>query len=104
MGAPVCSMGEEGRQITMDAGFDEFAAEETRRLFGLARVLSGNDHDAWDLTQETLAKVSARWDRLEHHDHMAAYARTTLSNLHKNAGRRRREVLVADPLDPSAVD
>jgi RNA polymerase sigma factor (sigma-70 family) len=88
----------------MQVVFEEFAAAETTRLLGLARVLCGNDHDAWDLTQEALERVSARWDRLDHHDHMAAYARKTLANLHKNAHRRRREVLVADPLDPAATE
>jgi RNA polymerase sigma factor (sigma-70 family) len=88
----------------MEPGFEDFAAVETTRLFGLARVLCGNDHDAWDLTQDALAKVSAAWDRLDHHDHMAAYARKTLANLHKNMRRRRREVLVADPLDPAAPE
>lgn len=88
----------------MDIGFDEFAAAETARLLGLTRVLCGNDHDAWDLTQDALARVSARWDRLAHHDNVAAYARTTLANLHKNSRRRRREVLVADPPDPAAVE
>ncbi|HEY0952108.1 SigE family RNA polymerase sigma factor [Nocardioides sp.] len=88
----------------MELGFDEFAAVETTRLFGLARVLCGNEHDAWDLTQETLTRVSARWGRLAHHDNMAAYARTTLANLHKNARRRRREVLVAVPPDPATRD
>ena len=87
----------------MEIGFDEFAAVETTRLLGLARVLCGNDHDAWDLTQETLARVSARWDRLAHHDNLPAYARTTLANLHRNARRRRREVLVAEPLDRAAA-
>ena len=43
----------------MEVGFEEFAAVETARLFGLARVLCGNDHDAWDLTQEALARVSS---------------------------------------------
>ncbi|WP_395694415.1 sigma-70 family RNA polymerase sigma factor [Nocardioides sp.] len=92
-----------GRQATVEIGFDEFAAVETTRLLGLARVLCGNDHDAWDLTQETLARVSARWDRLAHHDNLPAYARTTLANLHRNARRRRREVLVAEPLDRAAA-
>lgn len=85
-------------------GFAEFAAVETPRLLGLARVLSGSDHDAWDLTQETLTRVSARWDRLAHHDNMGAYARTTLANLHRNARRRRREVPVAEPADVGVVD
>jgi RNA polymerase sigma-70 factor (sigma-E family) len=89
---------------TMELGFEEFAAVETTRLFGLARVLCGNEHDAWDLTQETLTRVSARWDRLAHHDNVAAYARTTLANLHRNSRRRRREVLVAEPPDPVAGD
>lgn len=88
----------------VELGFDEFAAVETTRLFGLARVLSGNEHDAWDLTQDTLARVSSRWDRLSHHDNMAAYARKTLANLHKNSRRRRRELLVADPPDPAAPE
>lgn len=88
----------------MAMGFDEFAAVETTRLFGLARVLCGNEHDAWDLTQETLTRVSARWDRVAHHDNMAAYARTTLANLHKNSRRRRREVLLAEPPDPAVHD
>src|SRR6476661_494727 len=65
----------------MEVGFEEFAAVETARLFGLARVLCGN-----------------------HHDNMAAYARKTLANLHKNWHRRRREVLLADPLDPAAPE
>lgn len=84
----------------MELGFEEFAAVETTRLFGLARVLCGNEHDAWDLTQETLTRVSARRGRLAPHDSMGAYARTTLANLHRNSRRRRREVLVADPPDP----
>src|SRR6478752_4612486 len=88
----------------MELGFDEFAAVESTRLFGLARVLCGNEHDAWDLTQDTLARVSARWDRLAHHDNMGAYARTTLANLHKNSRRRRRELLLADPPDPPATE
>ena len=86
----------------MEIGFEEFAAAETRRLLGLARVLCGNDHDAWDLTQDALTRVSRRWDRLAHHDNLGAYARTTLVNLHKNARRRRREVPVADPPDRAA--
>jgi RNA polymerase sigma factor (sigma-70 family) len=97
-------MGERKAQITVRAGFDEFAAAETTRLFGLARVLSGNDHDAWDLTQEALSRVSARWDRLAHHDNMAAYTRKTLANLHKNSRRRRRDLLVADPRDLAAPE
>ncbi|MFT3873404.1 MAG: SigE family RNA polymerase sigma factor [Nocardioides sp.] len=85
-------------------GFAEFAAAETPRLFGLARVLCGNDHDAWDLTQEALTRVSARWDRLAHHDNMAAYARKTLANLHKSSHRRRREVLVAHLPEPGVAE
>jgi RNA polymerase sigma factor (sigma-70 family) len=85
-------------------GFEAFAAAETPRLFGLARVLCGNEHDAWDLTQDTLARVSRRWDRLAHRENMGAYARKALTNLHKNSRRRRREVLVAEPLDRGSTD
>src|SRR4051812_38868855 len=46
------------------AGFEEFAAAETPRLLRIAYGLTGNPHDAWDLVQESLVRVAARWHRL----------------------------------------
>ena len=48
----------------MDGGtqqdFAEFAAAQTRPLLGFAHALTANPHDAWDLTQETFARMGAR--------------------------------------------
>ncbi|GAA4677423.1 sigma-70 family RNA polymerase sigma factor [Nocardioides nanhaiensis] len=76
-------------------GFEEFATAQQRRLLGLAHALTGNPHDAWDLTQETLARVAARWRRI---DDAGAYARTTMVRLNTDTWRRwRRERPSADP-------
>jgi RNA polymerase sigma-70 factor (sigma-E family) len=72
------------------ADFDEFVAVELPRLLGLARALSGGDHDAWDLVQETLARVGTRWSRLDHGHATASYARTTLVRLNIDRLRRLR--------------
>lgn len=40
--------------------FEEFVDAEMPRLLGLARALTGNGHDAWDLAQETLVRVGLR--------------------------------------------
>lgn len=80
--------------------FDEFAAAELPRLLGLARALTGNDHDAWDLVQESLARVGARWHRLEAVHDVGAYTRTVLVRLNiDRLRRRRREVTTAEPAD-----
>lgn len=91
------------------ADFDEFVAVELPRLLGLARALSRDEHDAWDLTQETLARVGARWSRLDHGHATAAYARTTLVRLNIDRLRRLRREWPAGrigdrPSDPPAVE
>lgn len=76
--------------------FEEFAAAQQRRLLGLAHALTGNPHDAWDLTQETLARVAARWRRID--GDAVGYARTTMVRLNTDTWRRwRRERPAADP-------
>ena len=47
----------------MDEDFEDFVAVQTRPLLGLAHALTANPHDAWDLTQETLARLGERWHR-----------------------------------------
>jgi RNA polymerase sigma-70 factor (sigma-E family) len=77
-------------QGTVAADFDEFVVVELPRLLGLARALSGDEHDAWDLVQETLARVGTRWSRLDHGQATAAYARTVLVRLNVDRLRRLR--------------
>jgi RNA polymerase sigma-70 factor (sigma-E family) len=94
---------------TVAADFDEFVAVELPRLLGLARALSRDEHDAWDLVQETLARIGTRWSRLDHGHGTAAYARTTLVRLNIDRLRRLRREWptgrVGDrPVEPPSVD
>lgn len=85
-----------------DADFGEFVAAQTRPLLGLAHALTANPHDAWDLTQETLARLGERWGRTRL-DEPAAYARTVMVRLNIDRIRRlRRELplLGSPPEDP----
>ena len=76
----------------MDEEFGEFAAAQTRPLLGLAHALTANPHDAWDLTQETLARMGERWGR-SRFDEPAAYARTVMVRLNIDRLRRLRREL-----------
>ena len=85
--------------------FDAFVDAELARLHGYARVLTGNDHDAWDLTQETLVRIGLRWRRVRKDGNPAAYARTTMVRLNVDRFRRGgREHLVAAPPDRGISD
>ncbi len=73
-------------------GFAEFANAQARPLLGLAHALTANPHDAWDLTQETLARIGERWSRMQF-DEPAAYARTVMVRLNIDRIRRLRREL-----------
>lgn len=96
-------------------GFEEFAAVETPRLLRVAYGLTGNPHDAWDLVQEALVRVGARWWRLRNQN-PGGYAQTVLVRLDVDRHRRLkrelpvestgeddRPVLLDQPLDPQLV-
>jgi len=77
--------------------FEEFAAAYAARALKTAFVLTGNPHDAWDLSQETLGRVAERWRRI---DNPEAYANTVMTRLNIDRIRRiRREVITADVPD-----
>lgn len=77
----------------MHEDFETFVEAEMPRLLGLAYALTGNPHDAWDLVQESLVRVGARWRRLAKQN-PGGYARTTLVRLDVDRARRlRRELL-----------
>ena len=85
--------------------FAEFAAVQTRPLLGFAHALTADPHDAWDLTQETLARMGERWGRTRF-DEPAAYARTVMVRLNIDRIRRlRRELpLLGRPREEAPVD
>lgn len=86
-----------------DEGFAAFAEAQLPRLLGYARLLCGNSHDAWDLTQETLVRMGVRWRKIDPAGNPAAYARTTLVRLNIDRMRRSgRERVTSTPPD-SAV-
>ena len=97
MGQPV------GRAV--DPDFAAFAAAQTRPLLGFAHALTANHHDAWDLTQETLARIGERWGRTRF-DEPAAYARTVMVRLNIDRIRRlRRELpLLGAPAENAPVE
>lgn len=90
------------RQRQDDPSYDDFAAAQLRRLLGLAYTLTGNKHDAWDLTQETLARVGERWRRVR--DNPAAYARTTMVRLNIDRVRYITRVRSVDQPPDSSVE
>ena len=79
-------------RATSGEGFAEFAHAQARPLLGLAHALTGDPHDAWDLTQETLARMGERWDRMRF-DEPAAYSRTIMVRLNIDRIRRLRREL-----------
>lgn len=90
---------------SVNPDFGEFAAAHTRQLLGYAYALTASPHDAWDLTQETLARLGERWDRLRF-DEPAAYARTVMVRLNIDRIRHlRRELPLLDgpPETPAVV-
>lgn len=74
------------------ADFADFVALQARPLLGFAHALTADPHDAWDLTQETLARMGERWGRTTY-DTPAAYARTVMVRLNIDRVRRLRREL-----------
>jgi RNA polymerase sigma-70 factor (sigma-E family) len=89
-----------------DSGSDfaEFARAEAPRLVRLARLLCGNDHDAWDLTQEALIRVGMRWHAVDFNRDPSAYTRKCLVNLYRNRGRRAMREILMPAVPDRAVD
>jgi RNA polymerase sigma-70 factor (sigma-E family) len=85
-----------------DADFAEFVEVQARPLLGLAHALTANPHDAWDLTQETLARLGERWGR-SRLEEPAAYARTVMVRLNIDRLRRLRRELLRSTPDPEVA-
>ncbi|MDN4171910.1 sigma-70 family RNA polymerase sigma factor [Nocardioides sp. SOB77] len=81
-----------GDDAAGDADFADFVAAHQGVLLRLAHALTANPHDAWDLTQETLARLGERWDR-RRPDVPEAWARTVMVRLNIDRVRRLRREL-----------
>jgi RNA polymerase sigma-70 factor (sigma-E family) len=81
-----------------DDELERFVRGRAGALLRYGYVLTGNPHDAADLTQEALARLGLAWPRVQHRGDPEAYVRTTMARLHISRWRRlRREVLVGEP-------
>ncbi|MEU0483523.1 SigE family RNA polymerase sigma factor [Streptosporangium sp. NPDC006013] len=85
-----------------EPGFDDFVAEHGEALLRYGYVLTGNPHDAADLTQEALTRLRDAWSRVRRKSDAHSYARTTMARLHISIWRRRRrEHLTGEPPERS---
>ena len=85
--------------------FSEFVAARSARLIRLAYVLTGDQHAAEDLLQNSLVKAAAHWGRI--HSAPEAYVRRIMyheqvSWLRRRA--RRRETAMAQVPEPATGD
>ncbi|MFF3441546.1 sigma factor [Streptosporangium sp. NPDC002721] len=81
-----------------EPGFDDFVTERCEALLRYAYVLTGNPHDAADLTQEALTRLRDAWPRVRRKTDAHGHARTTMARLHISIWRRRRrEHLTGEP-------
>lgn len=80
----------------MDADFEEWARGRTPALLRAAYLLTGQQQNAEDLTQETLARVASAWRRIR--DYPDAYASQVMYRLQVSRWRRRR---VSETLSPT---
>ncbi|SEH00228.1 RNA polymerase sigma-70 factor, sigma-E family [Nonomuraea solani] len=88
-----------------DSRFESFVADRAEALLRYGYVLSGNAHDAADLTQEALIRLHRAWSRVRRKQNPEAYTRTIMARLHMNAWRRRsREHLLWDLPDTDHHD
>lgn len=69
--------------------FTEFVRGNGTRLVRVAFLLTGDRHEAEDLTQTVLARLSLRWNRVASLEDPVAYARRALVNTWRTSRRRR---------------
>ncbi len=76
------------RQTSKDADFAAYLAARQAGLLRTAYLLTGNRHDAEDLTQTAFAKLYLSWDKVRDRGSMDGYVRRILVNEHNSLWRR----------------
>ena len=61
------------REVEAGARFDIFFEEERERLFKALYFVTGNRHDAEELTQDAFLKLWERWDQIDRIEDPRAY-------------------------------
>lgn len=78
-----------------DADFTAYLQARQPRLLRTAYLLTGDQHQAEDLLQTSLAKLYLAWERVQERDSVDAYVRRIMVNENNSVWRRpwrRREV------------
>jgi RNA polymerase sigma-70 factor (sigma-E family) len=70
--------------------FEEFVAERADALLRYGYLLSGNPHDAADLTQEALVRLHQAWPRVRRKQAPESYTKMIMVRLHISTWRLRR--------------
>ncbi|MFD0886622.1 SigE family RNA polymerase sigma factor [Streptosporangium algeriense] len=76
-----------------DSRFAEFVAERADALLRYGYLLSGNPHDAADLTQEALIRLHQAWPRVRRKQAPEPYTKMIMARLHVSIWRIRRREL-----------
>jgi len=71
-----------------DADFTAYLEARQGRLLRTAYLLTGDQHQAEDLLQTSMAKLYLAWDKVRDRGSIDAYARRILVNEHNSAWRR----------------
>jgi RNA polymerase sigma-70 factor (ECF subfamily) len=75
---------------TDDASFESFFAAEWPRLFRALLLLTGNQHEAEDVTQGAFLKLLERWESLDRGGDLEGYLFRTALNGYRSLYRRSR--------------
>jgi RNA polymerase sigma-70 factor (sigma-E family) len=71
-----------------DADFTAYLQARQGRLLRTAYLLTGDQHQAEDLLQTSLAKLYLAWDRVHDRESVDAYVRRIMMNEHNSLWRR----------------
>jgi RNA polymerase sigma-70 factor, ECF subfamily len=88
------------REVEAGASFDLFYEEEHERLFKALYFVTGNRHDAEELTQEAFLKLWERWGEIDRINDPTAYLFRVALNAFRL--RRRRAAVAVRKLIPIA--
>lgn len=87
-------------EVEAGARFDVFYEEERERLFKALYFVTGNRHDAEELTQEAFLKLWERWGEIDRIEDPTAYLFRVALNAFRL--RRRRAAMAVRKLIPNA--
>jgi RNA polymerase sigma-70 factor (ECF subfamily) len=97
------SVQQAGLVSTGPVSFEAFFEEHRDRLARACLLLTGDVADAEDLTQEAMARVLERWDRVSSMESPEGYLYRTAFNLHRNV-LKRFAVAARRQLSPPGAD